>query len=121
MMGEIYLFTASTAQYADPIIDEIDPKGFIKKRFYREHCKQDKEGVLLKPMEIITKNKKKLIIIEDSKEVYKQYNNNTILVSEWTPSVRKDQDLQNVIGVLDSLLSCRSKDVSADLKAILEI
>jgi len=36
MMGEIFLFTASTAQYADPIIDEIDPKGFIKKRFYRE-------------------------------------------------------------------------------------
>ena len=35
-MGEVHLFTASTRQYADPIIDEIDPKGFIKKRFYRE-------------------------------------------------------------------------------------
>jgi TFIIF-interacting CTD phosphatase-like protein len=35
-MGEVYVFTASTQKYADPIIDEIDPKGFIKGRFYRE-------------------------------------------------------------------------------------
>jgi len=35
-MGEVYLFTASTKTYADPIIDEIDPKGYIKQRFYRD-------------------------------------------------------------------------------------
>jgi TFIIF-interacting CTD phosphatase-like protein len=35
-LGEVYLFTASTKTYSDPIIDEIDPKGIIKKRFYRK-------------------------------------------------------------------------------------
>jgi TFIIF-interacting CTD phosphatase-like protein len=35
-LGTINVYTASTKQYADPIIDEIDPKGIIKGRFYRE-------------------------------------------------------------------------------------
>ena len=35
-LGDVYLFTASTKAYADPIIDDIDPQGVIKQRFYRE-------------------------------------------------------------------------------------
>jgi TFIIF-interacting CTD phosphatase-like protein len=35
-LGEISVFTASVKDYADPIIDEIDPRGVINKRFYRE-------------------------------------------------------------------------------------
>jgi TFIIF-interacting CTD phosphatase-like protein len=50
-LGEVSIFTASVKQYADPIIDEIDPKGIIKRRFYREHCKIDKDGNILKNME----------------------------------------------------------------------
>lgn len=34
--GNVYIFTASIQKYADPIIDIIDPKGIIKKRYYRE-------------------------------------------------------------------------------------
>lgn len=66
-MGTINIFTAGTKEYADPIIDEIDPHGLIKGRYYRDSCKVDKHGNTLKPMEIITKNMKKLIIIEDQK------------------------------------------------------
>ncbi len=35
-LGKVSIFTASVKQYADPIIDELDPKGIIKRRFYRE-------------------------------------------------------------------------------------
>ena len=35
-MGQVFIFTASVKEYADPIIDEIDPHGIIKGRFYRE-------------------------------------------------------------------------------------
>lgn len=34
--GTVCIFTASVQKYADPIIDIIDPKGIIKKRYYRE-------------------------------------------------------------------------------------
>jgi len=53
-MGEVHIFTASTRAYADPIIDEIDPNGYITGRYFREHCKADKNGNLIKPMDIIT-------------------------------------------------------------------
>jgi TFIIF-interacting CTD phosphatase-like protein len=72
-MGEVHIFTASTRAYADPIIDEIDPNGYITGRYFREHCKADKNGNLIKPMDIITKNLKKLIIIDDSEPVYNMY------------------------------------------------
>lgn len=35
-LGHVSVFTASVQKYADPIIDLIDPKGIIKKRYYRE-------------------------------------------------------------------------------------
>ena len=51
----------------------IDPNGYITGRYYREHCTKDKKGNLVKPMDIITKDIKKLIIIDDSEVVYNQY------------------------------------------------
>lgn len=46
-VGEVFLFTASTKPYADPIIDEIDPLGVIKHRFYRDVSKYS-VGVVIK-------------------------------------------------------------------------
>lgn len=39
---EIGVFTASREGYAKPIIDRIDPRGLITKRFYRQHCSLEK-------------------------------------------------------------------------------
>lgn len=72
-MGEIHIFTASARSYADAVIDVIDPNGYITGRFYREHCSTDKKGNLIKPMDVITKNLKKLIIIDDSEAVFNSY------------------------------------------------
>ena len=33
---DIYIFTAGVKNYADQVLDWIDPKGLIKKRFYRD-------------------------------------------------------------------------------------
>jgi TFIIF-interacting CTD phosphatase-like protein len=33
---ELVVFTASLKEYADKVIDYIDPKGYIKRRFYRD-------------------------------------------------------------------------------------
>ena len=71
----------------------------ITGRYYREHCKIDKAGHYVKNMEVITKNLSKLIIIDDSEQVYNMYKgksyilksdhffiDNTILVEAWMPS-----------------------------------
>ena len=52
---DLYVFTASLKEYADKIIDWIDPKGYIKKRFYRDvinvfysSLAQEKMGFIIK-------------------------------------------------------------------------
>jgi len=35
-MGSLHIFTAATKSYADPVIDMIDPNGYITGRYYRE-------------------------------------------------------------------------------------
>ena len=96
------------------MIDAIDPNGYITGRYYREHCKVDKKGSLVKPMEIITQNKKKLIIIDDSESVDNTYRGkllnisytdveNTILVEPWNPGRGRKHDhaLQQCIDIVE--------------------
>lgn len=43
---ELTIYTASISEYADPIIDYLDPrKTLISQRLYREHCTKIK-GIL---------------------------------------------------------------------------
>lgn len=35
---EIIVFTAGQKEYADTILNELDPNGYISRRMYREHC-----------------------------------------------------------------------------------
>jgi hypothetical protein len=70
------VFTASTRTYADQVLNLIDPQGYVTGRFYREHCTTAKDGTLLKNMDNVTKNLNKLVIIDDSEQVYSKYKGN---------------------------------------------
>ncbi len=78
-LGTVSLFTASMKSYADQIVDDIDPKGIIKKRYYRDHCKTDKNGNILKDMAQITTNKQKLVIIDDGILTYNMYKSKKLI------------------------------------------
>ena len=43
----IFIFTASNPEYANPILDFLDPNNlYIKKRLYRKNCIEIEEGVI---------------------------------------------------------------------------
>lgn len=52
---QIGIFTASSKEYADAIIDQIiDPSGTLFKfRLYREHCFQTADGIYMKDLRVI--------------------------------------------------------------------
>ena len=65
---EIIVFTAGVQDYADNILNYIDPeKQYIKKRLYRTDCIQTSDGVYVKDLDIfIDRDKENIIIVDNS-------------------------------------------------------
>ncbi len=61
---ELVIFTASQKQYADKIIDKIDPRNRISHRLYRENCIIVNKIFYLKNLKILGRNLKDLIIVD---------------------------------------------------------
>ena len=67
-MYEICVFTAGEQDYADTILDFIDPdKIIIRHRLYRHHCISPEKGVYVKDLSIIKDRKiEEMIIVDNS-------------------------------------------------------
>ncbi len=64
---EVCVFTASNKEYADTILDYIDPTGtLIQHRFYRESCIKTTDNVYIKDLRIFRNVNLKDIIIVDN-------------------------------------------------------
>jgi carboxy-terminal domain RNA polymerase II polypeptide A small phosphatase len=63
---EIVIYTASLAQYADPVIDEMDVERVIAKRLYREACAVDDEGCFYKDLSKIGRKAKDCVMVDDN-------------------------------------------------------
>ena len=50
---EIAVFTAATQEYADKIIDYIDPQNIVKHRLYRQHCIVRDDRYYVKDLRIV--------------------------------------------------------------------
>jgi TFIIF-interacting CTD phosphatase-like protein len=62
------VYTAGNKDYADAVLNEINRKKVIQKRFYRECCKK-KNGTFykdLKHLKKITKNNTEMILVDDN-------------------------------------------------------
>jgi len=65
---EIFIFTASCKDYADPILSLLDPDGmFIDDRLYREHCNE--EGI--KNLLNLGINLKDIVMIDNCENSFK--------------------------------------------------
>lgn len=95
---DIAIYTASTKDYADPIIDYIDKKKCIKYRFYREHCVSYK-NFQLKSLNIFDKPLKDVLIIENNIFSFSNNLDNGILVTSFYDDF-KDIELLNLFDFL---------------------
>ncbi|CAI2382939.1 unnamed protein product [Moneuplotes crassus] len=75
LLYQIIVFTASTQDYADPILDYLDKdkldkgQGLIKKRYYRRHCYKTKENCTMKDLRIFEKmgyDMKDVILVDNA-------------------------------------------------------
>lgn len=106
----LILFTASYKEYADVIIDYIDPDNNIfKKRFYKESCINLDDNINIKDLNIFNDIDLKRSIILDN-NIYSFCNNlnNGILINSFFEG--EDDDLINIYYYLDNYIK-NSEDV----------
>ena len=65
---QVGVFTASHKEYADAVIDLIDPEGtLVDFRLYREHCFETDDGIFIKDLRVIrNRDLKDLILVDNS-------------------------------------------------------
>jgi len=96
---EIVIFTAATKEYADSILNIIDPdSSFIKYRLYRNHTTINTEDTV-KDLNNIGRDLNKVIIIDNIQQNFKCQKNNGLLSKTWRDDVLDTQlyDFRNIL------------------------
>lgn len=68
---EIIVFTASHANYANKIINYLDPQSkWISYRLFRDNCILTPQGVHIKDLRVINRNLKNLVLVDNAAYSY---------------------------------------------------
>lgn len=86
---ELIIFTAAQKEYADWIIDRIDPKKVISHRFYREHCLMGSSSHI-KDISRLNRDLSKIVIIDNFAENFILQKENGIYMRPWFNDVTDD-------------------------------
>lgn len=125
---ELVVFTASRSNYADKVLDLIDPQGFVSHRLYREHCSQRQEGIV-KDLTLLGRDLAKVIIIDNSQVSFLLQPDNGIHIRSYHeglddeleqlyPLLQELIDVEDVRSVLRSQRKAMSSKVTVDLEEV---
>ncbi|KAH9314816.1 hypothetical protein KI387_023443, partial [Taxus chinensis] len=96
---ELVLFTAGTRDYADAVVDRIDPYGAIKFRLFRDSCTETSDGRFVKDLSLLGRNLKKIIIVDDNPNAYMLHPHNAVPVSSFVDDLY-DRELSSILSLL---------------------
>lgn len=111
---DIYIYTASKKEYADAVVDLLDPENKIfKGRFYRENCLNINNQLFVKDLSIFgEENISKIILIDNSFYSFMNQISNGILVN----SFYFDKNDTELLSVMNYLIGYVEK--AADVRMI---
>ena len=104
---EIIVFTASIAEYAQAIVNEIDPEGNkIEYILHRSHCMETEYGYFIKDLRIIQKRDlKNLVIVDNLVQSFGLQLDNGVPILEWKEDPN-DNQLEYLEIYLTQLAKC---------------
>ncbi|KNE69153.1 dullard-like phosphatase domain-containing protein [Allomyces macrogynus ATCC 38327] len=98
----VVIFTASMQEYADPVIDFMDPQRTIASdRFFRQHCRQH-GGTYLKDLTVIDPDLSHVCLLDNSPVSYALQQANGIPIEGWVGDPL-DEALLDMLPFLDAL------------------
>jgi len=101
---ELVIFTASLAEYANPVIDTLDKAGLIKHRLFRESCVLHQGSAYVKDLSRLGRKLRDCIIIDNSPLSYMYDRYNAIACTSWFGD-KDDTELRDLLPVLNGSLS----------------
>ena len=114
---EIVIFTAATKDYADSILDVIDPNNkYINHRLYRSHttiC----NFTFVKDLSKIGRNLNKTLIVDNLADNFKLQPNNGIQIGTWTDDM-KDTQLNDLCLIFQQILEKKPDDIRIIIKKL---
>jgi Dullard-like phosphatase family protein len=114
---EVIIFTAATKDYADSILDVLDPnKKLINYRLYRHHttiC----DITFVKDLTKIGRNLNRCLIIDNLADNFKLQPNNGIQCGTWTDDM-KDTQLNDLGIILTQIIDKKPNDIKPIIKKL---
>lgn len=100
---EIFIFTASKKEYADAVINFLDPeKKIIKHRLYRDSCIPINNQTYIKDLRIFVNRKQEnLVLVDNSFYSFCSQPKNGVLINSFYDD-DKDQELFNLLNYLEN-------------------
>lgn len=78
---ELVVFTAATKDYAEPVIDALDPKKLIEHRLYRDSCTQVNR-LYFKNLSVLNRKLRSTILLDVSIRLMQNSRNSGMLQLE---------------------------------------
>ncbi|KAI8997530.1 NLI interacting factor, partial [Pilobolus umbonatus] len=110
---KVVIYTASMAEYADPVIDWLDQDSVISQRFFRQSCIV-RNGNFLKDLTLAEDDLRKVCLLDNSPVAFDLYKENGIALPTWI-SNPNDESLLDLLPFLDALR------FAADVRSILKL
>ena len=115
---EIIIFTASISQYANPLLNQLDKKNYIKYRLFREHCTFN-NGIYIKDLKIFDRKINNMIIIDNNPLSYDNNIENGIPILSWYDNIN-DTELLKLLPLLKYMSNPDVLDVRTIINNIVD-
>ena len=107
---EVVVFTSALPGYADPILDKMDPNGYIAHRLYR-HETRYRDGLHVKDLSKLNRDLRRTIIVDNDSRLFALQADNGIAVSEWRGDDADDTELLRLAAFLEWVARSDVEDV----------
>ena len=115
---EIIIFTSSTQNYADPILDIIDKNNiFFEKRLYRQHTLFIND-TFIKDLSKLGRDLSKVVIIDNRPQSFELQKENGIYIRSFYGDNKYDNALINLIPILKTIAKNSFNDVREEIKKL---
>jgi len=99
---EVAVFTASISDYANQVLDYVDPeRRHIHHRLYRDHC-TEVDGTYVKDLSLLARPLNRITIVDNSPAAYSFHPENAIAIASWFDD-KRDRELLKLLPTLDAL------------------